>query len=143
MIEVVSAVIVRDGRILLTQRLPEKDYPFAWECPGGKVDGDESHHDAIRRELREELGVSGAEDVQPAQQAIWCGRVKKEDRSEIFLLMYPVFLTADARPYAREGQGIGWFTSAEMSRLTLTPGNRAACYYIAHCCRAWATAAPR
>lgn len=38
MIEVVSGVIIQKGRILLTQRREEQDFPFTWECPGGKVE---------------------------------------------------------------------------------------------------------
>lgn len=57
MIEVVSAVIIRAGRILLTQRPDGKDFPFTWECPGGKVEGNESHNLALARELMEELGI--------------------------------------------------------------------------------------
>lgn len=130
LVEVVSAVIVRDGRILLTQRRSDKDFPFTWECPGGKVDGNESHHSALRRELCEELGISGADDIQIANNALWCdgfkNGVSRAERAEIFLLMYPTFVSADAKPWPREGQGIGWFDAGEMRRLPLAPGNKAA-----------------
>jgi 8-oxo-dGTP pyrophosphatase MutT (NUDIX family) len=124
MIEVVSAVIVRNGRILLTQRPANKAYPFAWECPGGKVDGPhESHHSALTRELREELATNV--DIPPGTLAIWCG-TPIADRPDIFLLMYPVNIHNDVVPLANEGQGIGWFTCDEMRRLPLLPGNIAA-----------------
>lgn len=136
MIEVVSAVIIREGRILLTQRLANKDFPFTWECPGGKVDGNESHHDAIRRELYEELGLDELGGI--CNTALWCsefGGIRTSDGSEIFLLMYRVDLVSDPSPV--EGQGIGWFTANEMRRLTLAPGNKRALESI---CRAIGTA---
>jgi 8-oxo-dGTP diphosphatase len=55
----VVAGILRDaqGRVLLAGRL--HDHPFAglWEFPGGKIDGAETAEAALRRELREELGI--------------------------------------------------------------------------------------
>lgn len=53
-IEVVAAVLVRDGKYLATQRGygAYKDY---WEFPGGKVEAGESREEALMREIREEL----------------------------------------------------------------------------------------
>ena len=51
-----GAAIVQDGRILLVRRLrpPEAG---CWSLPGGKIDPGEPHEEAIRREVREELGI--------------------------------------------------------------------------------------
>lgn len=57
--EVAAAVIERpDGRFLLGQRAPDTFYPGYWEFPGGKVEPGESAHDALVRELDEELGIT-------------------------------------------------------------------------------------
>lgn len=57
-LEVVAAVIRRgDGRVLLAQRLPGGPHGGLWEFPGGKVEAGESPEAALRREIREELGV--------------------------------------------------------------------------------------
>jgi 8-oxo-dGTP diphosphatase len=56
----VSAILRWQGRILLCrQAKPDKEY---WLLPGGGVDGGETLIEALRRELREELGVEA--DVQ-------------------------------------------------------------------------------
>jgi 8-oxo-dGTP diphosphatase len=57
MIAVVAAVIERDSRILICQRRRDMQFPLKWEFPGGKVEPGESLHNALARELKEELGV--------------------------------------------------------------------------------------
>jgi 8-oxo-dGTP diphosphatase len=57
-VRVVAAVIERDGRFLITQRLPRATFPYHWEFPGGKVEPGEDDATALRRELTEELGVT-------------------------------------------------------------------------------------
>jgi 8-oxo-dGTP diphosphatase len=54
---VTAAIVVRDGRVLLTKRPEDKRHPGMWEFPGGKVDPGESPEEALRRELKEELDV--------------------------------------------------------------------------------------
>lgn len=53
-INVVAAVIMRDGKVFATQR-GYGDFKDGWEFPGGKVEAGESPEDALRREIREEL----------------------------------------------------------------------------------------
>ena len=56
--DVAAAIIFRDdGQYLLGQRGPGTFYPGYWEFPGGKVEAGETPHDAIVRELHEELGI--------------------------------------------------------------------------------------
>ena len=55
-IEVVAAVIVRDGRYFATQR-GYGEYKDKWEFPGGKVEPGESREEALIREIREELAT--------------------------------------------------------------------------------------
>lgn len=56
-IDVVAAIIERDGKILLAQRDNSSDQAGLWEFPGGKVETAESQPQALVRELREELGI--------------------------------------------------------------------------------------
>jgi 8-oxo-dGTP diphosphatase len=52
--------MVRDGRILICRRRADQVHALKWEFPGGKVEAGESPEDALRRELREELGIESA-----------------------------------------------------------------------------------
>ena len=55
-IEVVAAVIYKDGEIFATQR-GYGEFEGMWEFPGGKIEPGESCEVALKREIQEELGV--------------------------------------------------------------------------------------
>ncbi|HTJ96873.1 MAG TPA: Nudix family hydrolase [Rhodocyclaceae bacterium] len=58
-VEVAAAVIERpDGSFLLGRRPPNGIYSGWWEFPGGKVEAGETAHQALVRELHEELGIT-------------------------------------------------------------------------------------
>ncbi|EPN1631591.1 NUDIX domain-containing protein [Cronobacter dublinensis] len=50
-IDVVAAIIVREGRLLLAQRPATGDQAGLWEFPGGKVEPGESQPAALAREV--------------------------------------------------------------------------------------------
>jgi 8-oxo-dGTP diphosphatase len=116
--------------VLLQQRPLSKDFALRWECPGGKVERHESHHGALARELREELGIEVARERRfgvddqlcIAERAIWCGTVGSEDHDEVFILFYHVQKWSGF-PTPKEGQGWGWFGKNELEALWKTPGN--------------------
>lgn len=56
-LDVVAAIIERNGKILLARRPESGDQPGLWEFPGGKVDIGESQPAALARELQEELDI--------------------------------------------------------------------------------------
>ena len=56
-IQVVAAIVWREGRVLMTRRPPGGPLGLKLEFPGGKLEPGESAEQALVRELREELGV--------------------------------------------------------------------------------------
>ena len=69
MVTVVVGALVRGGRVLLAHRRPDKHaYPDTWDLPGGVMEDGESEHEALVRELREELG-SRSTSVRPLTSA--------------------------------------------------------------------------
>ena len=60
MLIVSAAVVERDGRVMVCQRLPEAHNGLKWEFPGGKLEPGETPEQALARELREELSIEVA-----------------------------------------------------------------------------------
>ncbi len=59
---IVNALLIRQDTILLARRsVRRKAYPGLWSFPGGHVEQSESFADALRRELREEMGITRIE----------------------------------------------------------------------------------
>ena len=56
-IKVAAGIIQKGQHVLLTKRRPDSHLPNLWEFPGGKIEPGENLKDALRRELREELGI--------------------------------------------------------------------------------------
>jgi 8-oxo-dGTP diphosphatase len=55
-IEVVAAIIRKDGQVFATQR-GYGEWKDWWEFPGGKLEAGESPEEALKREIREELST--------------------------------------------------------------------------------------
>jgi 8-oxo-dGTP diphosphatase len=55
-LEVVAALIVKDGKILATQR-GYGEFKGKWEFPGGKIEENELDEPALIREIKEELNA--------------------------------------------------------------------------------------
>ena len=53
-IEVVAAIIIKDGQVFATQR-GYGEFQGWWEFPGGKMEAGESPQEALKREINEEL----------------------------------------------------------------------------------------
>ena len=63
--EVAVAVVIdpQSGKFLLGSRPEGKPYAGYWEFPGGKLEKGESVHEALVRELREELDLTITDSV--------------------------------------------------------------------------------
>lgn len=116
MIVVVAAVIEEDGRFLLTRRQPGVHLAGMWEFPGGKIDPDEAHADALAREIREELdtGVEVGELV--------FRTVHPYDDRTIALHFYKCALRGTPRPLL--GQEMRWVGRDELPRLGFPPADK-------------------
>ena len=114
-VRVVAAVIARGDALLVCQRPPHKRHGGLWEFPGGKCEPGESDADAVRRELREELGVE-AIDVGPATLAI-------ADPGSPFLIAFvPTRIAGE--PTCHEHVALRWGTPGELATLPLAPSDR-------------------
>jgi mutator protein MutT len=107
-LEVVAAVIWRDGRILVTRRPRGSHLEGLWEFPGGKPHPGESHAEALRREIVEELGVTATvgERIETVDWSYPDRRVR--------LTFYGCTVEGEPRPL--EGQDLAWVAPADLHR---------------------------
>ncbi|HEY6240400.1 MAG TPA: Nudix family hydrolase [Burkholderiales bacterium] len=116
-VDVAVAVLIRsDGAVLLAQRPASKVYSGYWEFPGGKVEPGEPVVEALKREIREELGI-GIERAHP-----WITRVFTYPHATVRLHFYRV----DAwrgEPRALEHQAIAWQRPDAIELAPLLPAN--------------------
>jgi len=117
-IEVVAGLIFRDGRLLACQRHECGSFPLKWEFPGGKVEVGESDVDALRRELREELGIA----VRHAKQIFQHKHVYPEG-PEVSLRFFRI-LSHDGIMRNLVFQRIEWVELVELEKLDFLEGDR-------------------
>ena len=58
MVKVSVGIILRDNEVLVSRRRADQSFANMLEFPGGKQEAGESPLQALRRELREELGIN-------------------------------------------------------------------------------------
>jgi mutator protein MutT len=56
-IDVSAGLVIREGKLLITQRHADAHLGGLWEFPGGKREPHETFEQCLVRELREELGI--------------------------------------------------------------------------------------
>lgn len=115
--EVVAAVIFNaDGSYLLAQRPAGKAYAGYWEFPGGKVEPGESLEQAIRREIREELGL----DILSAYP--WLTRTHVYEHASVRLHFMRV-REWRGTPRGLEGQQFAFQTPGKETVAPMLPAN--------------------
>ena len=114
-VEVVAAVIERDGRILIACRPAASHLGGLWEFPGGKRRAGESAEAALVREIREELDAAVA--VGELLDTVDWAYPDKTVRLRFFRCA----LQGDARP--AEGQEIAWVRPAELRAYEFPPAD--------------------
>jgi 8-oxo-dGTP diphosphatase len=116
-VDVAVAVLVRgDGQVLLAQRPVGKVYSGYWEFPGGKVEPGESAHDALVREIDEELGI----EITHADP--WITQVFTYPHATVRLHFFRATKWV-GEPHAKEHQGLTWQHPGSISVTPMLPAN--------------------
>ena len=114
-VEVVAAVIEREGRILIARRHGGSHLGGLWEFPGGKRQAGETPEAALVREIREELDA-----------AVTVGELLDDvewtyPEKTVRLLFFRCALAGE--PRAAEGQEIAWVAPADLDRYEFPPAD--------------------
>jgi 8-oxo-dGTP pyrophosphatase MutT (NUDIX family) len=110
-VDVVAAIIERDGRFLVGKRSPhKKSAPGVWQAIVGRIEADESERDAVVREVLEETGLR----VEPLEKVCEC-----DNRAGTARIHWWAVKARDDAPARRndEHSELRWVTIDEMRRL--------------------------
>jgi len=105
---VAGALFDAEGRVLIAQRPAGKALAGRWEFPGGKVDMGESEHAALRRELREELGI----EVIAARPFMRLAHAYQDRDVELSLWIVERFA---GEPRSLDAQALKWVSPAALA----------------------------
>lgn len=119
LVRVVAAVIRRGDAILVSRRPDRPGQPGQWEFPGGKLEAGEGEQEALRRELREELGCDAL-----------VGRLLLRHRHrypdlEVDLAFYACALAPDAAPAAIGVAELAWARIGTLATYDFLAADRA------------------
>jgi mutator protein MutT len=114
-IRVSAAVVVRDGRYLVTQRQKGVHLEGFWEFPGGKCGHGEALDACLVRELREELAVDAnvGDEIFSVQHAY-------DDR---VVELHFLSCTIAGEPIPQLGQQVRWVDRDELAGLAFPPAD--------------------
>lgn len=115
-INVVGAVIVRDGQILCAQRGAQGALGGMWEFPGGKIESGETPREALNREIIEELRceVLVGDEVTTTAYDYPFGTVN-------LTTFYCTLVSGE--PVLTEHQDVIWLGPAELPNLDWAPAD--------------------
>ncbi|MFH1262626.1 MAG: (deoxy)nucleoside triphosphate pyrophosphohydrolase [Pseudomonadota bacterium] len=117
-IRVVGALIEKDGKFLATQRAGTGPFAGKWEFAGGKVREGEGDQEALRREIREELGID-----------ITVGELESETEHDyptlsIRLCLYHCSWIRGAITRSNEHKALAWVARDEFDRYDFLEADR-------------------
>ncbi len=113
----VGVIIGTDGKILIAKRSQTAHQGGLWEFPGGKVDAGENVHQALTRELQEELAIKVI-----ASEPLIQIRHHYPDKS-VLLDVHKVTRFSE-EPCGAEGQPICWVAPDELSKFEFPAANK-------------------
>lgn len=113
----VGVILGADGKILIARRPQTAHQGGLWEFPGGKVDAGESVHQALVRELQEELAIS----VIASEPLI---QIRHHYADKSVLLDVHKVNQFEGEPQGAEGQPICWVTPGELNNFEFPAANK-------------------
>ncbi len=116
-LHVAVGILTEGGKVFVTRRFPDSHQGGKWEFPGGKIEPGEDTLSALKRELREELGI----EVQEARP--WMTVLHHYPDRHVLLDIWRI-TRYQGVPHGREGQEAQWLTCDEVSNLDFPEADR-------------------
>jgi 8-oxo-dGTP diphosphatase len=113
---VVAALVREQGRILMSRRRADQAMPNLWEFPGGKVEPGEHPEQALRREVREELGCDV--EIEGIHEVVFHAYAD----FDLYMLVYAGRVTG-GEPRALEVAEVAWVEAKRLPELDLLPAD--------------------
>jgi 8-oxo-dGTP diphosphatase len=124
--EVAVGIVTARGKVLACQRKRDALYPLKWEFPGGKIEQGESPAAALRRELREELGIEAVIGKEfHRQEWMYPGSATAAGDGS-FRVFYHAVERFAGTPVNLAFEQIRWVGVKELLTLDILEGNREA-----------------
>ena len=111
-----AALIIEGGKTLVTQRKEGASLGLLWEFPGGKIEQCEEPRQALKRELREELGIEVK--VGPLFGATFY----PYPEYPVLLLVYRCSVEKGV-PRPLKSRDLRWASFDELNELTMPPAD--------------------
>ena len=115
-IEVVAAIIRKEGKIFATQR-GYGEWKDWWEFPGGKMEPGETPEEALKREIREELSTEIRVDE------LLCTVEYDYPKFHLTLHCYLCLLVTEAL-HLNEHEAARWLANDELDSVKWLPADR-------------------
>ena len=124
-IEVVAAIIIKDGKVFATRR-GYGEFQGWWEFPGGKMEAGESPQEALKREIHEELDA--AVEVKELLETVeW-------DYPEVHLTMHCFICSLLSESlHLNEHEAATWLTHETLRSVRWLPADKILLDTIAEC----------
>ena len=121
---VVGAIVAQEGRVLLLKRRSDDFMSGIYELPSGKVEGEETLVQAVRREVVEETGLE-VEDVKGLVDSFDYQSSKNElTRQFNFKVSLQTSFELDRAVGLSEHEAFCWAGPTDLDRLPMTESTR-------------------
>jgi len=114
--DVVAAIIKKDNFYLIVQRNRNKYMGLKWEFPGGKVETNETFHEALSREIQEELSIQINVHEKIAEEKY------KDDQINI-ILHYYLCSEKSGTTILNEHENIAWVEKKDFDKYDFVEGD--------------------
>jgi len=113
---VVAAIIKKENSYLIAQRNRNKYMGLKWEFPGGKVEPNETFHEALSREIQEELNIQINVHEKIAEE-------KYKDNQIDIILHYYLCSEKSGTTILNEHENIAWVETKDFDKYAFVSGD--------------------